>query len=374
MSYTPVSYSDAQDMMRKARNGYRKLANNTYLHQRGDSYAVRLHATDIVIIHPDGTFSLNTGGWFTVTTKDRINRFSPARVYSEAGVWCVWTDNDPRTAPKIQKCRTCHGTGEVTVTDYGYRMFAKTETCTQWFCEIDGETYPGSKFSIELDLKYPASRKTPPEPLRRGGQPVTGQPEQISIVGQVRTWRSYVPVGSHKATCGTCDGSRTHDYGSKPNPVRFADGITVNARGEVTDKRAPRLHQVTPADKRNAAAERKITRYIDGLTDAKITELWEHAITEGTAGDCWYCSLVTTDGRTMGQLGDDVSHIRDHVAERYYMATLIRNALAAKGYRDPLVIFHLAAANGSMADTLRQNVKVYLRKRLITGRPVRAGK
>lgn len=58
----------------------RKVANNTYLERRGDDIAVRLHATDVVTFHADGTATLNTGGWFTVTTKARINDYLPGGI------------------------------------------------------------------------------------------------------------------------------------------------------------------------------------------------------------------------------------------------------------------------------------------------------
>jgi hypothetical protein len=88
-----LTYADAATLLATARNPAdgKPLANNTRLVQRGDDYAVRLHNTDVVTIHPDGTYTLRTGGWETVTTKDRINRFSPARVYSERGTWGVYS-------------------------------------------------------------------------------------------------------------------------------------------------------------------------------------------------------------------------------------------------------------------------------------------
>lgn len=69
----------------------RKLANNTYVRRLpDDTIAIRLHETDIVIVRPDDTFMLNSGGWRTYTTKDRINKFSPARVYQERNQWYMW--------------------------------------------------------------------------------------------------------------------------------------------------------------------------------------------------------------------------------------------------------------------------------------------
>lgn len=74
----------------------RKLANNTYVRRLpDDTIAIRLHDTDIVIVHPDDTFMLDSGGWRTYTTKDRINKFSPARVYQERNHWYVWPGPTP---------------------------------------------------------------------------------------------------------------------------------------------------------------------------------------------------------------------------------------------------------------------------------------
>jgi len=59
----------------------RKLRGNTYLECLNmDTFGIRFHKTIIVRIHRDGTYTLNSGGWRTVTTKWRINGYSPARV------------------------------------------------------------------------------------------------------------------------------------------------------------------------------------------------------------------------------------------------------------------------------------------------------
>lgn len=58
----------------------RKVANNTYLERRGNDIAVRLHATDVVTFHADGTATLDSGGWLTVTTKARMNEYLPGGI------------------------------------------------------------------------------------------------------------------------------------------------------------------------------------------------------------------------------------------------------------------------------------------------------
>ena len=69
----------------------RKLANNTYLIRRDDRIAVRLYETDIIaFFERGGSMYLHSGGFRTVTTKDRMNRFQGrVRVFTERGVWYV---------------------------------------------------------------------------------------------------------------------------------------------------------------------------------------------------------------------------------------------------------------------------------------------
>lgn len=71
----------------------RKVANNTYLvHLDNNDIAVRLHDTNIIVYHYDGTITLDSGGWHTRVTKDRMNAFLPShiRVFQEDYDWFVW--------------------------------------------------------------------------------------------------------------------------------------------------------------------------------------------------------------------------------------------------------------------------------------------
>ena len=173
-----ITFDKAETMMRTARNGSRKLGNNTYLHGSGDTYSVRYHSTDIVAIHRDGTYTLRTGGWETSTTKTRLNEYSPARVYSEGGVWAIWRDDDPKTAPKMRPCRKCRGAGRVH--QVGWRHY----------------------------YDYDASGH-----YRRTFPPVIVMPRY--------------------AECSNCGGSGRRDYGSKTMPVVFFSGIVVDSDGRV---------------------------------------------------------------------------------------------------------------------------------------------
>ncbi len=80
----------------------RKLENNTVAHILDpERIAVRLHKTDILTFHKSGRVVVTTGGWKSVTTKDRLNSYLPAgfRVSQSKGLWywtggAVFTDGD----------------------------------------------------------------------------------------------------------------------------------------------------------------------------------------------------------------------------------------------------------------------------------------
>lgn len=68
-----------------------KLAGNTYLqrHPNKEDYTIEFHGTRIITIHSDGTYTLNSGGHRTATTKKRLNEYSTAHVFQEKGEWYV---------------------------------------------------------------------------------------------------------------------------------------------------------------------------------------------------------------------------------------------------------------------------------------------
>jgi hypothetical protein len=59
-----------------------------------DTIVVRYHGTNVVTYYSDGTCMLLTHGYHTVTTKARINDFSPARVYQKNYEWFIFCPND----------------------------------------------------------------------------------------------------------------------------------------------------------------------------------------------------------------------------------------------------------------------------------------
>lgn len=67
--------------------------NNTTIRGNADQTIITLHHTDIVTITPK-TIILNTGGWFTNTTKTRMQQVSHQfnlgyNVFQKDGLWFV---------------------------------------------------------------------------------------------------------------------------------------------------------------------------------------------------------------------------------------------------------------------------------------------
>lgn len=92
-----MDYASAERIWRTARNPKRgkPLANNTYLRRREDgAFEVWLHDTAVVTIHADGTWTLDSGDWRTVTTRERIESYSPARI--EGTMESGWTGKRPK--------------------------------------------------------------------------------------------------------------------------------------------------------------------------------------------------------------------------------------------------------------------------------------
>jgi hypothetical protein len=80
------SYHQALDLLHN--RVHKKLANNTYARLEGNNVIVKLHDTDIITFTPRKAI-LNTDGWNTVTTKDRLNRFSPVFIIQHKSIWYI---------------------------------------------------------------------------------------------------------------------------------------------------------------------------------------------------------------------------------------------------------------------------------------------
>lgn len=97
---TPKNLTDARNVL--AGRESMRLGNNTYLEVVGSEplgfIGVRLHNTYVVRFWFDGKITLHTGGYHTVTTKDRINQFIAGRVWQKDYTWYFNKAEWPNTA------------------------------------------------------------------------------------------------------------------------------------------------------------------------------------------------------------------------------------------------------------------------------------
>ena len=77
------------------KENYHKLANNTYLARDGaGNICVYLHRTPIITLHPDGSSTLDSGGYRTATTKERFGLI-PCHVYQDKFDWYIGNGGKP---------------------------------------------------------------------------------------------------------------------------------------------------------------------------------------------------------------------------------------------------------------------------------------
>lgn len=88
-----LTYQTLDAMLQGRNKQSRKLANNTYALRTADILHIRLHDTDIITYYKNGDIALNSGGWRTPTTKDRLNAYLPFRISQDKGVWYLLLDS-----------------------------------------------------------------------------------------------------------------------------------------------------------------------------------------------------------------------------------------------------------------------------------------
>jgi len=69
------------------------IGNNTIVHRLDDdTVAIKYHSTNILKINSNNVVTISTGGWETITTKDRLNQFLSCRgfgIFQKKGTWYI---------------------------------------------------------------------------------------------------------------------------------------------------------------------------------------------------------------------------------------------------------------------------------------------
>jgi hypothetical protein len=105
-----MDYAEARALLATARDrsAGKPIANNTRLYPGAsrvldghDSIGLTLHATEVLTFYSNGDIALDSGGWHTVTTSNRINNNLPApwgvASHRMGGVseWWLWNGSTP---------------------------------------------------------------------------------------------------------------------------------------------------------------------------------------------------------------------------------------------------------------------------------------
>jgi hypothetical protein len=85
-----MTYAELHSLIRGKNNkSRRKIAGNTWgeIDPVTGMITVTFHKTHIIRAFPSGSFVLNNGGYQTVTTKRRLNQFTPFSVWQRNFTW-----------------------------------------------------------------------------------------------------------------------------------------------------------------------------------------------------------------------------------------------------------------------------------------------
>ena len=100
-----IDYKKATEILNGRQK--RKIDNNTYLEKIDEVFVIRFYDTDIIVIYPDNTQVLRTGGYKTATTKNRISKYSFTRINQDKRVWYL------HNGAKFTECVRVNASGEV---------------------------------------------------------------------------------------------------------------------------------------------------------------------------------------------------------------------------------------------------------------------
>lgn len=103
-----MNYEKAKQLFDSAKNKEtgKPIARSTRIVKIGaDCYGIKFHETIVAQYHPNGSIVLNSGGWRTKTTKERINYALsidwPYRIISDNGQWFLYSSSGYPKGDKI---------------------------------------------------------------------------------------------------------------------------------------------------------------------------------------------------------------------------------------------------------------------------------
>jgi hypothetical protein len=426
-----LSYTDCARLVASARDKQSKpVANNTRVEKRGENaYALRLHATDIATFWEDGRIEVNSGGWRTVTTAQRLGQFVTRHVYSERGTWYVRLEPNPsdpeplRGERSIPKPFHALNPGDEPVRDdsvpehlVGKTIYSAPEPTHTLVWRSAGELLPDDVIdegtpddkdliwvtrNIVTVTRYVGKRtwstpqsSNPHEKIREelcphcdlferqhaawylamnggyGRERGKGYRQMRAMLDRFGTREAWQDayLDDYRAAR---EASTAHKAWVERNRTLFEDNMEITAEGYAKRPDLKTERRIAREQKRIDKQRKRIDAFVKRAVDA---------LAEGmpmpSSGDCWGCAFRAED-KSVEPMG--VDHLWSHIDEDYFVPSMFANAFIDRGMQ-PAGAYMLLAMNqdtGQMGGERIDRKEVarvlrrYLYKRLVREHAVR---
>lgn len=259
-SFYPHNFVGAAECLAGGKNkNSRPVDNNTRLIRiSDDAIALRFHATNIIVYHADGSQTVNTDGWTSVTTRGRLDTYSAIRPWGtgKLGEWAIGTTGD-LTPPRVKKCaargskwdshvRNCRGSGTYDVYEQCYgpvrepgNQCAGNSTCpgasTGYARNYDGPdlystwgSHPCEHGQTEAHTLSRCEHDREPDKHEYRFNEPTFKYHFVEACSHGQ-WESHKTQTLITKTCERCNGTGTVDHGSKPEQIVWDAGVASSA-------------------------------------------------------------------------------------------------------------------------------------------------
>jgi hypothetical protein len=104
----------------------------------------------------------------------------------------------------------------------------------------------------------------------------------------------------------------------------FYDGIKIDYSGNIISKKIePKKHE-----EQARTMKKKIKNFVNEF----VTEMKTNGLDLPSGGDCWFCCLRPVGNMTSSDINMNQDHLLSHMQERYYVPSLLINAMLETGY------------------------------------------
>jgi hypothetical protein len=235
-------FRSLDELLQGRNHDSRKIANNTYLTRLSDNMiALKLHATYIVKVERNGSVILSTGGWDTVTTRERMNAFlcqyrsligaagdDAYRVYTNRGYTFLSIRNDALPVHTVRKIRVYRATyqgayGACVPGSYNGQITREVRGNPHWREWDNALTiqFPGYEWQRDAETRRHARGQWNTPRAASGAY----YPSAHKFTRTIRpSFHSFIRTETE--TTDTIGGYRTFP---------FFNGITISGRGRVSD-------------------------------------------------------------------------------------------------------------------------------------------